>query len=266
MQAYIYAAKIAAAGLAESLGHRHIARELKHEAVDLQKQFEAGFWDDEMETYVLALDGEKQPCRVPSSNAGHVLFSGIAAPDRAARVVQTLMAPASFSGWGIRTIAVGAERYNPMSYHNGSVWPHDNAMIAAGFARYGFQEEAAEILTAMFNASIFVDLHRLPELFCGFPKRPSEGPTLYPVACSPQAWAAGSVFMLLQASLGMSIDARTEEVRFTHSVMPEYLSTITISNLRVGDSTIDVRLQRGPNDVSVNVLRNDDNATVVVTK
>lgn len=266
MQAYVYAARIAAARLADLLGHSHIARNLRHAAHLLQEKFEERFWDDELETYVLALDGEKRPCRVPSSNAGHVLFSGIASEERAEKVVRTLMAPASFSGWGIRTIAAGAERYNPMSYHNGSVWPHDNALIAAGFARYGHQEAAAEVLTGMFNASIFVDLHRLPELFCGFPKRPGEGPTLYPVACSPQAWAAGTVFMLLQASLGMTIDACANELRFTRSVMPEYLSTITISNLKVGTSTLDVRLQRGPNDVGVNVLRNDGDTTVVVVK
>ena len=161
---------------------------------------------------------------------------------------------------------MGEERYNPMSYHNGSVWPHDNAMIAAGLARYGFQEQAAHIMTGLFDASMFMENHRLPELFCGFPRRTGEGPTLYPVACLPQAWAAGSVFMLLQACLGMTINGKAERLFFTHSWLPEYLSSVRISNLKVGNSTLDLHLQRAPNDVSVSVLGNDGSAKVVVTK
>ena len=266
MQAYVYAARVAAADLAETLGHRERAVGLREQAESLRAQFETHFWDEQLGTYVLALDGDKRPCRVPSSNAGHVLFSGIASPERAQRVAQSLLSADSFSGWGVRTIAEGVERYNPMSYHNGSVWPHDNAMIAAGLARYGLQEMAARVLTGLFDASMFMENQRLPELFCGFPRRSGEGPTLYPVACSPQAWAAGAVFMLLQACLGMSIVGRNEQLHFSHSVMPPYLSDIRISNLRVGSSTLDIRLQRGPHDVGVNVLRNDGNATVIVTK
>src|SRR5690606_33671327 len=141
--------------------------------------------------------GAKQPCRVRSSNAGHALLTGIAAPDRAARTAATLMAPDSFSGWGIRTIAEGEARYNPMSYHNGSVWPHDNGLIALGFARYRCHEALAIVLTGLFDAAQAVDLYRLPELFCGFPRREGEGPTSYPVACIPQAWSSATVFALL---------------------------------------------------------------------
>src|SRR6185503_4788148 len=141
-------------------------------------------------------------------NAGHCLYTGIAAPERARRVADTLPAEDSFSGWGVLTVSAGEPRYNPMSYHNGSVWPHDNAIIGAGFARYGFIDGAARILAGLFDASLFVDASRLPELFCGFDRRPGEGPTLYPVACSPQSWAAAAPFLLLQACLGLSIDAR----------------------------------------------------------
>ena len=151
--------------------------------------------------------GEKRPCRVASSNAGHALWTGIIAdPARARRVADGLMGDESFSGWGIRTIPSSQVRYNPMAYHNGSVWPHDNAIIAAGFSRYGFRDLVVRLLEGMKDASVAVEMRRLPELICGFPRRPGEGPTQYPVACAPQAWAAGSVFMLLSAALGLSVD------------------------------------------------------------
>lgn len=133
-------------------------------------------------TYALALDGDKRPCRVRSSNAGQLLWSGIVPRERAGALVRTLTGPSSFCGWGVRTIAAGEARYNPMSYHNGSVWPHDNALIAEGLARYGFRDEAARIFEGIFAAASHVDLRRLPELFCGFPRRRAQGPTLYPVA------------------------------------------------------------------------------------
>ena len=165
---------------------------MNRRATELRKRFDRAFWDEALGTYVLALDGDKRPCRVRTSNAGHALLTGIALPTRAARVVQGLMLPSSFSGWGIRTVAATEARYNPMSYHNGSVWPHDNALIAAGMARYGFREQAAQIFKGLFEASTYIDLKRLPELFCGFPRLRSHGPTFYPVACAPQAWAAAA--------------------------------------------------------------------------
>src|SRR5205814_6838685 len=166
-------------------------------------------------------DGNKEPCRVRTSNAGHCLFAGIATDEHARRVAATLMDESSFSGWGIRTVATSEARYNPMSYHNGSVWPHDNALIAAGFARYGRTTEASRVLGGIFDLSRSVDLHRLPELICGFHRRTSESPTLYPVACAPQAWAAGAAFLLIQACLGLTIDATARRVTFAHSVLPE---------------------------------------------
>ncbi len=170
---------------------------LDHQAEKLQARFDASFWDADLGTYVLALDGDKRPCRIRTSNAGHALFTGIAPLARAPQIVQSLISSASFSGWGIRTVAAGEARYNPMSYHNGSVWPHDNALIALGFARYGYGAEVTKILKGLFEASVYIDLRRLPELFCGFARVRRQGPTFYPVACSPQAWAATAPLALL---------------------------------------------------------------------
>ncbi len=194
MQSYVYAAKLAASELAVLLGDGTAAQELKNQAESLRRRFEEIFWCEDISTYALALDGSKRPCRVRTSNAGHCLFAGIATEEHARRVATTLTDETSFSGWGIRTVASSEARYNPMSYHNGSIWPHDNSLIAAGFARYELQGSVAMVLAGMMDASIFFDLHRLPELFCGFPRRPGEAATLYPVACAPQAWASGLYF------------------------------------------------------------------------
>src|SRR5580692_4350250 len=188
---------------------------LRAEAQSLQEEFEAAFWCEDLGTYALALDGDKNPCRVRTSNAGHALFTGIAAPERAARVAETLLGRDSFSGWGIRTVASGEARYNPISYHNGSIWPHDNAMIALGFARYGLASAASQLFSAMLAAASHQDLRRLPELFCGFRRRPHRGPTAYPVACAPQAWAAAAPFAFLHACLGLELRHHDNSIRFT---------------------------------------------------
>jgi glycogen debranching enzyme len=172
----------------------------------------------------------------------------------------------SFSGWGVRTVAVGEARYNPMSYHDGSVWPHDNALIAAGLARYGLKEEVLQIMAALFDASLFIDLHRLPELFCGFVRRPGEGPTLYPVACSPQSWSAASVFLLLQACLGLTIHAAENRLSFVHPVLPAFLNKLELHNLRVGKGRVDLLLLRHGHDVGINVLRREGQVEISMVK
>jgi glycogen debranching enzyme len=263
LQGYAYAARLGAAELADALGRDSVAADLRARAAELRQRFDEAFWDDELGTYALALDGEKRPCRVRASNAGHALFSGIALPQRAERVAATLMSEASFSGWGVRTVAAGEARHNPISYHNGSVWPHDNAMLAMGLSRYGQQWAAARILAGMFDASQHFERARLPELFCGFTRRPAEGPTKYPVASSPQAWAAGSVFMLLQASLGLDIDAPAGNVRFNNPQLPEMLETIQIRGLRVGTASLDLAIERQPNGVVVRVLRRRGEVEVI---
>ena len=168
VQAYVYGALQAGAKIAEALGLHEQAMLPRKRAERLREDFNQAFWCEEISSFALALDGQKRPCRVRASNAGQCLISGIATRDHARLVSQTLMAPESFSGWGIRTVAESEARYNPMSYHNGSVWPHDNALIAYGFGRYGFTKEALAIFQGMFEAAMYFDLHRMPELFCGF--------------------------------------------------------------------------------------------------
>ena len=265
VQGYAYGAWMAASELAAALGDARTT-EWRARAERLRQRFDEAFWCESLDTYALALDKHKRACRVRASNAGHCLFAGIASRDRADRVCRTLMSEASFTGWGVRTIAAGEARYNPMSYHNGSIWPHDNAVIAGGLARYGFTDAAGRILNAVFDLSEAVDLHRLPELICGFDRRSDEHPTLYPVACAPQAWAAGAVYLLLASSLGLTIDARAHRVAFTRPRLPRSVDWIQLQDLSVGDARVDLRLERHPNDVGVTVLRRDGQIEIVTIK
>lgn len=264
VQAYVYAAKLGIAEVAQSLGYSECARKLHREAELLRERFEDRFWCDELSTYAIALDGDKRQCRVRTSNAGHCLFGRIASDEHAERGSRTLLDSEAFSGWGIRTVSASERRYNPMSYHNGSVWPHDNALIAMGLASYNQMQAAARILTGLFDVSSFTDLHRLPELFCGFARRPGKGPTLYPVACSPQSWAAGAVFMLLQAALGLHVDASRRKVSLLHPLLPEPLPEVEIRNLRVGDGKVDIVLERYRDTVGLKVPRREGNVKIVV--
>lgn len=257
VQGYVYAAKRLAARAARRLGNQARGYALDAQAAKLAERFEAAFWCEDMGTYALALDGQKQPCRVRTSNAGQVLFSGIAAPERAEAVMRDLMRPSFFSGWGIRTVAREERRYNPMSYHNGSVWPHDNSLIAAGFARYGHKRAIDRIFKGLFDAASYMDLRRLPELYCGFQRGRERGPTLYPVACSPQAWAAGTPLLLLQSSLGLEFDPDRNEILLRNPRLPQFLEEVTLRNLRLGQSVVDLMLRRHGNDVSLQVLRNE---------
>ena len=255
VQAYVYDARLRAAAMADSLGDAGRARTLRQAAEQLRGAFEERFWCEKESIYALALDGRKQPCRVRSSNAGHCLFGGIASRDRARRVAAQLVGPEMFSGWGIRTLASGEVRYNPMSYHNGSVWPHDNGLVAAGFSRYGFDDVVAAPFASLFDASVTMDGHRLPELFCGFHRRPGEGPTLYPVACSPQAWASGVVFAFLQACLRLSVDVGARRLCIDRAVLPPFLTYLRLLNLDLSFGTVDLLFERQALDVSVTVLR-----------
>jgi len=264
VQGYVYAARRAAATIALMLGRAERAAELTRQAEALRDRFETMFWCEDLSTYALALDGQKRPCRVRTSNAGQCLFTGIVHPERAARLARTLLGPDSFSGWGVRTLAAGEVRYNPMSYHNGSVWPHDNALIAHGLARCGFGDLALQIWTGQFEAGTYFDLHRLPELFCGFPQDPGEGPIAYPVACAPQAWSAAAVFLLFQACLGLTIDGPERRVYFTRPRLPASLGELRIHNLEVGETTVDLLLRRREHDVAVDVLRRDGDVQLMV--
>ena len=264
VQAYVYAAKVGIAEAARSLGYQELAGRLQREAELLQERFESSFWCEHLSTYAIALDGEKRQCCVKSSNAGHCLFGGIASDAHGKAVAGTLLDHEGFSGWGIRTVSSSVVRYNPMSYHNGSVWPHDNAMIALGLARYGQMEQAGRVLTGIFDVALFSDLHRLPELICGFPRRAGKGPTLYPVACSPQSWAAGAAFMFLQAVLGLRVNARQRQVALLHPLLPESLPQIAIRNLRVDGGRVDLVLERYHDTVGLRVPRRDGDVEIEV--
>jgi glycogen debranching enzyme len=264
VQGYVFAAKQVAARCARRLGQAKLAQQLEAQALLLAERFEAAFWCPEIETYALALDGAKQPCAVRTSNAGHALFTGIARADHAALVARGLLSPRFFSGWGIRTVARGEARYNPMSYHNGSIWPHDNALIALGFARYGLNRCVAQVSKGLFEAATYMDHRRLPELFCGFKRERRRGPTLYPVACSPQAWASATPFSLIQASLGLEFDPRTAEIRLRNPHLPAFLDEIILRNLRVGDLRGDLKVHRHGDEISVELLRKRGDVQVAV--
>ena len=223
VQGYVYAAKWLAARCAKRIGLDAVAKKLAAQAEELADRFEAAFWCPDIETYALALDGKKQRCEVRTSNAGQVLFTGIASSHRAARVAKELLQPNFFSGWGIRTVAQGEARFNPMSYHNGSVWPHDNALIALGLARYDQKRAIDTLFEGLFRTATYMDHRRLPELFCGFRLKRGHGPTHYPVACAPQAWASAAPFTLLEASLGLEFDPFKGEIRLRNPRLPEFL-------------------------------------------
>jgi len=266
VQAYVFAAKSGAAAIARALGDEPFAQDLERQAEALRQRFEDRFWLDELGCYALALDGAKQPCRVLSSNAGHALFAGIASPERAARLAGLLTGRRFFSGWGIRTIAAGQARYNPMSYHNGSVWPHDNALIAMGLARYGHQAEVLRIFEGLTEAAIYDEFRRLPELFCGFTRRRKRGPTAYPVACSPQAWAAAAPFALVAAATGLDLDHERGSVRFADPVLPPFLDSLMLKDVAVAGSRLDLALSRAGGDVTTAVTRREGNARLIIVK
>src|SRR5262245_33393892 len=266
VQAYVYDARRRAAALADALGDGARATALRDSAERLRRAFEDRFWLDDLGTYALALDGRKSPCEVRSSNAGHCLFGGIASRERARRVAEQLIGPEMFSGWGIRTIASTEARYNPMSYHNGSVWPHDNGIVAAGFSRYGLDDLIGAPFSGLFEASLSMDASRLPELFCGFHRRPGEGPTLYPVACSPQAWSSGVVFGLLQACLRLSIDVPARRLSVDRAILPAFLNALRLENVDLTFGTVDLLVERHPLDVNVTVLKRSGDFEVRVVK
>jgi len=261
VQAYSYGARISLASILRCFGRNDEAQALMEEARRLRQRFHQAFWSPLIDSYALALDGNGQRCEVRTSNAGHCLWTGIATNEAAGLIARQLLASTSFNGWGVRTLDDREVRYNPMGYHNGSVWPHDNAMVGMGLARYGYRSEVLRILSGLFETACATPLFRLPELFCGFPRREEEGPTFYPVACSPQAWASGSVFGLLEAVTGMAVkrDASSGrmQVVLRNPVLPKDLGLLEITGLRLGDEEIDLQLHRSDHDVGV-LVRNGD--------
>jgi glycogen debranching enzyme len=263
VQSYVYAARLGMATIAAALGHRPIAEAQRQKASELRSKFDDAFWCEDLSTFALALDGDKRPCRVRTSNAGHTLFSGLALPPRVRPLVNEFLSARLFSGWGVRTLASDEERYNPMSYHNGSIWPHDNSLIAYGALNAREKQLPLRILAGMLDLSMHLELHRLPELICGFARRAGEAPTLYPVACSPQAWAAGACFLLLQSCLGLTIRARDSRIYLRHTALPEALRRVELRNLRVGDASIDLAFERHAHTVGIDILRRTGELEVV---
>jgi len=264
VQGYVYAAKLFAARIARSLGEMPRAIALVEAAQALQSRFNTAFWCPDIETFALALDGEKQPCRVRTSNVGHCLYTGIAHSERGRQIIAGFGDEQFFSGWGVRTVSESELRYNPMSYHNGGVWPHDNALLAAGAARYDDKQFALRILNAQFEAAQHFDHLRLPELFCGFRRRGREPPLNFPVACSPQAVSAGATFLMLQSILGISIDAIDRQVVLAHPVVPDDFDEIRVRNLTVAEASVDFTVRRHGSSVSVSVERREGKLDLVI--
>jgi glycogen debranching enzyme len=248
VQGYAYAAHRAMADLGARLGDsRAGAWAARAEAI--RAAVEQRFWMEDEGFYGIALDGQGQLCRPLASNTGHLLFTGVPSPERAERVRQRLLSPDFLTGWGLRTLSSGAVRFNPMSYHNGSVWPHDTAICAAGLSRYGYRDGALTVLESLFQSATHFDM-RLPELFCGFGRAPGEPPVAYPVACIPQAWAAGSVFMLLQACLGLRLDGWNERIVLKDPRLPRGVDHLSLCGLALGERFVDLTFVRQSDDAA----------------
>lgn len=257
VQGYVYDAWMKASVLSDALDMKDKAAELRNRADQLNKKFNEIFWSDEKSTFYLALAAGKKPCNVLASNAGHCLFSGIATFPHAEKTAAGLLCGSMFTGWGIRTLSSEEVRFNPMSYHDGSVWPHDNALIAYGLSRYGLKNEVKIIATGLFDASLHIEGQRLPELFCGFRRRQGEGPTAYPVACSPQAWSVASVFMIVQALLGMEINENEKVIRFYRPVLPDFIEWLKIRNLKFLGHNLNLEFVKTAENVDVGLLNKD---------
>ena len=256
LQGYTYDAWLRMAAAFEYFGERESAARLREKAEKLRQNFEQHFWCEETGYYAYALDGDKKPVRTIASNPGHLLWSGIVSPERAGRVVKRLLEPDMWSGWGIRTLSSENPAFNPFSYQNGSVWPHDNGIIAMGFKRYGFAEEAALIARDISEAASYFVFYRLPELYAGTRREAGAFPVQYIGANVPQAWAAGSVFHLLHAILGLDADAR-EKTLFVDPVLPPWLPDITLHNLRAGSGNLTLRFWREDGETRYEVLSNE---------
>jgi glycogen debranching enzyme len=264
VQGYLYAAYTTISDVARRLGRDGVAARLAERAAALKKSFVRDFWLERERTVALALDADKQPCRVIASNAAHCLAANLLDDDYATAVGERLMSDDMFSGWGVRTLSTAERRYNPMSYHNGSVWPHDNALAAIGLARYGNRAGAQRILHGLFDAAVHFGVRSLPELFCGFPREPRLAPAPYPVACHPQAWSAASVFAILQAIMGLQVFGFERRVVLDSPELPSWLESVTIEHLTVGDGAVSFRLKRLAEGAAVEVLEKSGSLSVEI--
>ncbi len=264
VQGYAYAARRAMAKLARHRGDAELGARLDAAADDLRLKFDAAFWLPDARFYAMALDGKKRPVASIASNPGQALWSGIVPPERAGRVAERMLEPDMFSGWGIRTFAAGQRGYNPVGYHTGSIWPHDNALIAAGFKATGSAEEANLVAGRLIEAAQWFPDLRLPELFCGFARESVGAPVAYPVACSPQAWSAASPFYLIHTMLGLRADATKRRLELVRPTLPDWLGKLTITGLPVGDDSVDLLFHRWRGRTSAELLGRRGSIDVII--
>jgi len=264
VQGYVFDAKRRMAGLARVRGEQALAERLEQDAEQLRERFEAAFWVEDQGYYAMALDRDKRPADAIASNAGHCLWSGIVAPARARKVATRLMSPSMFSGWGVRTYAADQPGYNPLGYHTGTVWPHDTSLIADGLKRYGFDEESNRLVGDILEAAQRFPAFRLPELFCGFAREDNPDPVPYPVACSPQAWAAGAPFLFLKTMLGLRAHADRNELELWHPHLPGWVNKVTLRNLQVGEGAVDLLFHSWRGTTSAEVLRKVGDVDVTI--
>ena len=265
-QGYVYEAKLRIAEVFDAFDEPDRAGQLRAQAAELRAAFNDAFWDADEGFFALALDGRKRQVRSVGSNPAHCLYCGIIDDDKAALVAERLMAPDMFSGWGIRTLASSSRAYNPMSYHNGSIWPHDNAIAAAGLKRYGFHTATARIASGLFEVATAARDFRLPELFCGFHRDDSPSIVAYPVACIPQAWAAAAPFLLVQAMMGVSGHAPSNTLTVDRPMLPEWLDSLELRNLRLAHSRVSLSFRRsGPGTTGFSLLEQDGDVRVAMS-
>jgi len=264
VQGYVFDAKRRMAALARIRSEDALAARLEADAEKLRARFEEAFWVEDQRYYAMALDGEKRQADAIGSNAGQCLWSGIVSPQRARDVADRLLGPSLFSGWGIRTYGAGQPGYTPFGYHTGTVWPHDNSIAAAGLKRYGFQDDPNRLVSNVFEAAQQFTDFRLPELFCGFDRQGSAMPVPYPVACSPQAWSAGAAFMFLETMVGLKAHADRRELELLRPHLPDWLGKVTITNLRIGDASVDLLFHRWRGTTSAEVLRKVGDLSVTI--
>jgi glycogen debranching enzyme len=264
VQGYVFDAKRRMARLARVRGDEAMGDRLDREATELAARFEAAFWVEDQRYYAMALDAEKRHADAIGSNAGQCLWAGIVSQERSGDVVDRLLQDSMFSGWGIRTYASGQPGYNPIGYHTGTVWPHDTSLIAAGFKRYGFDEASNRLVGPMMEAAQRFPDYRLPELFCGFEKGHAGLPVSYPVACSPQAWAAGASFLFVETMLGLRAHAERGELELLHPNLPDWLRSVKLIGLQVGDSSVDLLFHRWRGTTSAEVLRKVGDVAVTI--
>jgi glycogen debranching enzyme len=264
VQGYVYEAKREMAALYRRLGQDDRATELERQAGNLRARVNRDFWVEDG-YYALALQGnDNRQAAVLSSNAGHALWSGIAEDEHAQKVANHLLSPDMFNGWGIRTLSDGAVRYNPLAYHLGTVWPHDNSLIAAGFKRYGFDDAALQVFNGLMNAALHFEACRLPELFGGFPLEEYGIPVSYPVACQPQAWSAGAMPYLLTILLGLEPSAFEGTLRIVRPQLPSNVNRVEVQGLKVGNARADLLFERQQERVDVRVVKITGELEVVV--